>query len=209
MLHSDWLSIGFELVKLQMPRHRVYAFPEGCFYGTRYGTSHVTYAEAVAGSSRTMAMLEGYDGNLIPSGWERFWSEHSERATLPSGLAALGVEKSDRDYLGRWCPEGSDVYVRTYNAIVKKMQKKLVAILRGETAYEDLDEGSILEELKLWLTEKSVADMADSVVRKRLERGACRRQRFPCQKRPPRSTAAQRVRGTLKSGKPGMPRRER
>ena len=166
VLHSDWLSIGFELVKLQMPRDRVYAFPEGCFYGTRYGTSRVTYAEAVAGSTRTMAMLEGYDGNLIPSGWERFWSEHSERATLPSGLAALGVEKSDRDYLGRWCPEGSDVYVRTYNAIVKKMQKKLVTILRGETAYEDLDKGSILEELKLWLTEKwTVAeDMADSVV---------------------------------------------
>ena len=92
--------------------------------------------------------------------------EHSERATLPSGLAALGVEKADRDYLGRWCPEGSDIYVRTYNSIVKKMQKKMVGILRGETAYEDLDEGSILEELKVWLTEKWTVpeDQADSVV---------------------------------------------
>ncbi|CAK9111087.1 unnamed protein product, partial [Durusdinium trenchii] len=131
-----------------------------------YGTSHVTYAEAVAGSARTLALLEGYNGRLIPSGWERFWSEHSERATVPSGLAALGVEKADRDYLGRWCPEGSDVYVRTYNSIVKKMQKKMVGILRGETAYEDLDEGSIMEELKVWLVEKWTVpeDQAESVV---------------------------------------------
>ena len=166
VVHDDWLAVGFDLVKLRMPRDRTYIFPEGCFYGSRYGTSHVTYAEAVAGSARTLALLEGYNGRLIPSGWERFWSEHSERATVPSGLAALGVEKADRDYLGRWCPEGSDVYVRTYNSIVKKMQKKMVGILRGETAYEDLDEGSIMEELKVWLVEKWTVpeDQAESVV---------------------------------------------
>ncbi|CAK9098833.1 unnamed protein product [Durusdinium trenchii] len=47
VLQEDWLSIGFDLVKLQMPRDRTFVFPEGCFYGTVYGTSHVTYAEAV------------------------------------------------------------------------------------------------------------------------------------------------------------------
>ena len=166
VVHEDWLAVGFDFVKLQMPRDRTYVFPEGCFYGTAYGASHVTYAEAVAGSSKTLALLEGYNGRLIPSGWERFWSEHSERATLPSGLAALGVDKSDRDLLGRWCPEGSDVYVRTYNAIVKKMQKRIVVVLRSETAYGDLDEGSILEELKVWLHEKWTVpeDQADRVV---------------------------------------------
>ena len=170
VLHDDWLSVGFDLVKLQMPREREYLFPEGCFYGKVYGASHVKYAEAVAGSSKTLALLEGYNGRLIPSGWERFWSEHSERATLPSGLAALGVEKSDRDLLGRWCPEGSDVYVRTYNAIVRKMQKKIVTVLRGESAYEDLDEGSILEELKVWLHEKWTVpqEQANSVVKENL-----------------------------------------
>eukprot|EP00913_Durusdinium_trenchii_P023640 g22210.t1 len=166
VVQDDWLAVGFDLIKLQMPRDRVYVFPEGCFYGTRYGDSHVTYAEAVSGSARTLALLDGYSGRLIPSGWERFWSGRGERATLPSGLAAPGVEKADRDYLGRWCPEGSNVYVRTYNAIVKKMQKKMVGVLRGETAYEDLDEGSILEELKVWLSEKWTVpeDQADSVV---------------------------------------------
>ena len=154
VLHDDWLAVGYDLVKLKMPRDRVFVFPEGCFYGTAYGTAPVSYAEAVAGSSRAFTLLEGYDGGLIPSGWERFWTEHSERATMPSGLAALGVEKSSRDLLGRWCPEGSDVYVRTYNTIVRKMQRKIVAVLRGEAAYEELDEGSILEELKVWLRDK-------------------------------------------------------
>ena len=65
---------------------------------------------------------------------------HSERATLSSGLAALGVEKSDRDFLGHWCPEGSDVYVRTYNSIVKKMQRKFAATLQGESVPEDMAE---------------------------------------------------------------------
>ena len=165
-LHEDWLAVGFELVKLQMPRDRVYVFPEGCFYGSRYGASHVTYAEASAGSARALAMLEGYNGRLIPDGWERFWSEHSERATLPSGLAALGVEKSDRDLLGRWCPEGSDVYVRTYNAIVRKMQNKMVKVLRGANVYGELDEGAVMEELKVWLHEKWTVqeDLAEQVV---------------------------------------------
>ena len=59
---------------------------------------------------------------LIPHGWERYWTEHSERATMPSALAALGIEKSERDLLGRWTPEGSDQYVRTYNAVVGRLQ---------------------------------------------------------------------------------------
>ena len=67
---------------------------------------------------------------------------------------------------GRWCPEGSDVYVRTYNSIVKKMHKKIVAVLRSETAYEELDEGAIMEELKVWLHEKWTVpeDQANDVV---------------------------------------------
>ena len=45
-------------------------------------------------------MMEHYEKNLIPSGCERFWTEPSERATLASGLAALGAAKDDRDMLG-------------------------------------------------------------------------------------------------------------
>ena len=38
-----------------------------------------------------LGKLGGYTGRLIPSGWERLWTEHSERATFASGLGALGI----------------------------------------------------------------------------------------------------------------------
>ena len=56
--------------------------------------------------------------------------------------------------------------MRTYNAIVRKMQRKMVKVLRGENTYEELDEGAVLEELKVWLHEKWTApdDLAEQVV---------------------------------------------
>lgn len=62
--------------------------------------------------------------------------------------------KSDRDLLGRWSPEGSDQYIRTYNSVVGRMQHTYADAIRRGDAYERLDEGSVLEDLKVWLREK-------------------------------------------------------
>lgn len=90
----------------------------------------------------------------MPHEWVRFWTEHSERATLSSCLACLGIPKSDRDLLGRWSPEGSDQYIRTYNTVVARMQECFADAVRRGDAYQRLDEGSTLEDLKKWLVEK-------------------------------------------------------
>lgn len=47
-----------------------------------------------------------------------------------SGLAAAGVEKTQRDALGRWRPEGSDQYARTYKARVRSLIARFVGIVR-------------------------------------------------------------------------------
>ena len=92
---------------------------------------------------------------MQPEQWGRFWTEHSERLTLSSGLASLGVVKSERDLLGRWSPEGSDqYYIRTYNSVVGKMQHIYAEAVRRGDAYHRLDEGAILEDLKVWLIER-------------------------------------------------------
>ena len=54
------------------------------------------------------------------------------------------------------------------------MHKKIVAVLRSETAYEELDEGAIMEELKVWLHEKWTVpeDQANDVVEAWKEIGA-------------------------------------
>ena len=60
----------------------------------------------------------------------------------------MGVRKGDRDLIRRWLPEGSDQYVRTYNAAAARLQKKFVRVVRSGEAYTAFDEGSMLEELK-------------------------------------------------------------
>lgn len=62
--------------------------------------------------------------------------------------------KSERDLLGRWSPEGSDQYVRSYNAVITRLQRVFAAAVRRGDAYKRLDEGAVLEDLKIWLVEK-------------------------------------------------------
>ena len=147
-----WLSVGFELVKRASTEEGPFVFSEGIFTETATGQTPMKYHEASAASADLFeSLLDERGRKLIPTGWERFWTEHSERATLSSGLAAVGVGKLERDMLGRWCPEGSDQYVRTYNAAVGRLQKKFSRYASTKNAYKRLDEGSTLEDLKRWL----------------------------------------------------------
>ena len=66
---------------------------------------------------------------------------------MPSLLAAAGVPKSERDYLGRWSPSGSDDYVRTYRAVVRTLARRYKAAVSAKKAYEDLDEEDAVEEV--------------------------------------------------------------
>ena len=159
--HQGWLGVGYELVKEMEPVERDWVFQEGVFHLNVCRGGQLKYAEAVAASAEVLASLSDGDGNrIIPQGWERFWTEHSERATLASGLAAIGIKKDERDLLGRWQPEGSDQYVRTYNAVVGRLQRVYAETIRRKNSYEVLDEGSIMEDLKLWLVSHWAADAA-------------------------------------------------
>ena len=55
---------------------------------------------------------------LLRHGAHLYWTEHSERNCITSVAAALGIDKSRRDYLGRWQPAQSDEYVRTAGQVV-------------------------------------------------------------------------------------------
>ena len=68
-----------------------------------------SYADAAAAECALFGrfgMLTGDPdrGHLLPEERLDFWTEHSERATLPFALASLGAPKSQRDALGRWAP---------------------------------------------------------------------------------------------------------
>ena len=157
--HPEWLQTGLALVRRVTGKAKGYLFTEGLLTGGKVGADPVKYPEAVAASVEMMESLGGRgDRPLIPHGWTRFWTEHSERSTMVSGLAAVGVPKDERDLLGRWKPEGSDQYLRTYNAAVGAMQKRYAGMVKDGTAYERFDEGIIFEDLKRWLRDAWTAD---------------------------------------------------
>eukprot|EP00435_Cladocopium_sp_Y103_P044620 s1206_g12.t1 len=154
IVQQNWVALGLQALGRTLKREFVLAVPAGTSIDMPEETV-MSYQEAVAWSSEVMREMRAPDGReLVPEGWERFWTEHSERSTLTSGLAAIGVQKPDRDLLGRWTPEGSDQYVRTYNAAVKRMQHQYAEAVRGGSSYELFDEGTVLEDLKDWLVVK-------------------------------------------------------
>ena len=161
--HEGWLKAGQEALGRAVGGSYQLLVPAGCSRGAAVGDYVMSYQEAVAWTTEVMQEMKDPGGNrLIPHGWERFWTEHSERATLSSGLAAIGVQKPDRDLLGRWKPEGSDQYVRTYNAAVSRMQAMYAEHVRLGKGYTAYDEGAVLEELKAWLCEKWLVDSKEA-----------------------------------------------
>ena len=56
--------------------------------------------------------------------------------------------------LGRWAPDGSDDYVRTYRSIVRELVGKFVSTVRAGRAYTAFDEEDAIAELGRRLAEK-------------------------------------------------------
>ena len=56
----------------------------------------------------------------------RFWTEHFSRATLVSMARAIHVPKFITDRMGWWSigSEASEEYIRTYRALIAKVQEK-------------------------------------------------------------------------------------
>ena len=95
------------------------------------------YADVVAVSA---AILQRTG---MPAIVQEFWTEHSERSVLPTGLGVLGVSGPEKDLLKRWKPEGSDTYARSYGGRVAKLQLKFAVAARDENRYHVLDEREV------------------------------------------------------------------
>jgi hypothetical protein len=91
---------------------------------------------------------------LVPSEIASGWTGHSERSTLPSLYAAMNVPKSERDPLGRWCPSGSDDYVRTYKVLMRSLATRLRGMLEQGDTFEVADEGDAMEDVLVFMSTK-------------------------------------------------------
>ena len=110
--------MGHDLWRRMTPDRRDFFLPRldasmGFFTG-----KVATSSDLAAMSSKTLQLVRVPAYNEEEDTWhtsdELFFAEsqvaclsgHSERATLPSVLAALGVARGDREHLGRWTADG-------------------------------------------------------------------------------------------------------
>ena len=109
-----------------------------------------------AGYADAMVATAGLLGILgLPLELQGYWTEHSERSVLPTtALSLMDVPPQDKDLLGRWKPEGSDVYARSFGGRVARLQPLLVGAAREADRYARLDEREIAADLVPWLMER-------------------------------------------------------
>ena len=141
-----------------------------------------------------------------------YWTEHSERSVLPTGLSLMEVPPQDKDRLGRWKPEGSDTYARTFAGRVARLQALFVKVARGADRYDRLDEREIAADLVPWLMERAKlsreqAELTVSSLRRRWKEGDLgvpdSVSDIPAEGPPPDDPAA--GLGTLIAAKPPLP----
>ena len=71
----------------------------------------------------------------------------------------LEAPPSDKDILGRWKPEGSDTYARSYGGRAARLQAVFAEAARSPGHYEVLGERAIASGLKDWLIGKDKLDL--------------------------------------------------
>ena len=107
-----------------------------------------SYGDAMVATAGLLSAMN------LPQVTQGYWTEHSERAVIPTGLSVLENPPTDKDILGRWKPEGSDTYARSYGGRVARLQAIFATAARNPNHYEVLDEREIASGLKDWLVGK-------------------------------------------------------
>ena len=153
---KDWIAAGLGLCETLGDEGRSYVLPNlsGDFQTGRPGP--LSYQASAALSKRIYSELnipvwhdsKGWmDGTqkLLPAEVIGAFTEHGPRSWMNAVLVELEIEKSRRDFLGRWSPTGSDDYSRSFKSIVKSLQEKAIQCIRARDSR--LDESDISERL--------------------------------------------------------------
>jgi len=177
-----WLQIGYELWQseaLSYPRDYLLPLPTEDMVSVL--KKPAGYSDSAALSRRLLGSLRGFvvqkgkKQRQPASSVERllrpdvvdYFKEHGDRNVINSLAACLEVEKSQRDFLGRWRPQQSDDYLRTHKAVVRRIQLQVVEAIRSDDAR--IDESENFAELKDYLKEKGWQEAQVAAQLKRLQ----------------------------------------
>ncbi len=169
-LAEGWLREGYKLFEAfgreggLERRDFMMARPNSTLSGFR--SSMVSYADAMA-MSRTLltelvapAQTGGELAKLVLSNETgSFWSEHSERVTMASWSAALGIQQEVIKRWGRWRPSVDEEYVKTTQILVTKAQAEVARRVKSEGLKTDLvGEEEVISQVEERLRERGVAE---------------------------------------------------
>lgn len=150
--NKNWLRDGWALFREYADFERDYFLPalgdDFSFFKRRMAS----YAEAATLTTAVNRRLVDAEGQrLIPQELVEMWTEHSERATLPTILDGFGLDPRDRDALGRWRPEGSDVYSRSFSGKIRRIHRYFASELERLRLAGDVDDYDVLDAAFQWL----------------------------------------------------------
>ena len=114
------------------------------------------------------------DEALLPEPLASGWTSHSERSTVSSALAAIGVPKESRNILGRWSPSGSDDYVRTHRAMVKELLLRFTSTVGAGRSYDSFDEEEAIEDVRIRVMKRGYVGLVVDPLIKSLKENAAR-----------------------------------
>ena len=155
LTNKDWLEAGIGLFRGIGDPDRDYFLPRPTPSMEDFTGKVATTIDAAAMSVALLSSLRvpikvggeagrgswvGSAVQLLPGVLAGGWTNHSERSTLTSALAAIGVGKDHRNLIGRWSPDGSDDYVRTYRAAVKNLIMSFIGTVHSGRSYLAFDE---------------------------------------------------------------------
>lgn len=170
LLAEGWLKTGFRLFKdlgekaRNSRRDFMMARPTAALDG--FKSTMVNYGDAM---SMTRALLWELKaprpgGTKLINIFEEqeaigFWSEHSERVTMSSWAAALGVKQEVIKRWGRWRPSVDEEYVKTTRVLVSQAQQQVAETLKESGMIKDLlGEDEIMADLKKRMLERGVTE---------------------------------------------------
>ena len=142
------------------------------------------YVDGLAMGRALLSRLRGSgEDPLLMLGVERFCSEHSERATLPSWVGCKASFPQDWiDCLGRWSASCSAGYIRTAKLRIRKMQLAVADLYRtAEDPSTAFGEEELFEQLATFMRHLGTPeeDISEQVSRLRID---------PLEVRPPLPT---------------------
>ena len=89
--------------------------------------------------NRVLSSLQFNRQSSLTRSTASFWTPHSARSFLHSATAALGVQKDQRDYLGRWTAQGSDSYTRVAARMITNLQKLVIRARSTEDPFAEAE----------------------------------------------------------------------